>query len=141
MRLDDTAMKKIRYLEHTYGQLSNTPDDHPFIEKLAPYGKDSRPKLDTLISFYVTKKELEKINRITMSEGTTRTPRLREWVVEFFKKPFPIDLTMDTPKEERLSFKIYANDYKKIKYYSDKTFVDVVDLLAIIVKTKLSEID
>lgn len=141
MRLDELGMEKIRHLEHMYGQLSNTPDDHPFIEKLAAYGKDTRPKLDTLITFYISENEINKLNQITIDKGITRTPVVRKWIVDFLKKPYPINLSMDVPKEKTLSFNIYADDYKKLKSYADKSNISIVDFPAILVKTKINEID
>lgn len=141
MRLDKLAMEKIRYLEHKYGQLSNIPEDHPYIEKLSVYGKNTPPKkLDTSVHFYLTKDELEKANNLTIGKGKARTTELRKWLVGFLEQPFTLNLTQKVPMTERIQFNIYKEDHDKLMNYANKSHLTLSSLLSIIVKTKLNEL-
>lgn len=140
MRLDSTAMQKIRYLEHKYGQLSNVPEEHPYIKKLLIYGKNQpAPKLDTLITFYLTNEELKKATEITKKLKRVRTTCVREWIIEYLDNPKEINKNVSISKEERFSLNVYRKDFDRIIKLSTKKKLLYSDFLSMVVKQKISE--
>lgn len=141
MRLDSIAMAKIKYLEAEYGQLSNVPETHPYISKLLKYGKNAPlPKLDTAVSFHLTKEELSKVNKLTKKSNKMRTTLIREWIVEYINNPIKLNLDLPIKKDERLSLNIYLDDFKKINKLADSNKLINNQLVSIIVKSKINEL-
>lgn len=139
MRLDTLGMKKIRFLEREYGQLSNVPDDHPAIKRLTKYGKEQRNiRLTMGIYFYLTKEELDFTTEYSREVSKLRTPTIRSWVTDYLKKPYKLRLNTDIPKTSRVSFKIREEDYKKLMAMEKEYSLPINDLLAIIVKDKIN---
>lgn len=142
MRLDSKAMSKIRYLEHKYGQLSNVPSSHPYINKLSMYGKNTpAPILDTLITFYLSSNELIKLNSVVEDLGKMRAATIRKWIIEYIKKPKDINTKLSIPKEERMSIAVYRKDFEKIVNLANEQELVFNELVAIIIKTKIMLIE
>lgn len=141
MRLDSKAMTKIRHLEREYGQLSNVPSSHPYINRLSKYGKNTPPPLlDTLLSFYLTKDEMDKATEITNKLNKVRTTEIREWIVDYIYNPSKINTAIPIPKEERFTLNVYKKDFEELSKLASKNDMIFNEFAAIIVKTKISEL-
>lgn len=138
MKLTPKAMSKIRLLENEYGQLSNVPSTHPYIEKLSKYGKPTPPKkLDTIAYFYLSTEELNKITCIMKEKKKVRTTGVRELIIDYLENPTDLDKDEEIKREERFTLYVYKEDFEKIVELANEYKVLHHVLLSMVIKKYL----